>query len=287
MGLSFRTNIPSLKAQLDVARTSADLSDTFARLSSGLRINDASDDPAGLALAEKLKTDGRVAAVAIRNANDGLSLAATADAALGEVSNILGRMLELATQSSNGIFTNSQRSAISSEFLALGSEIDRISRTTTFNGLNLLSGSQNITLQVGFTSGSDSQITMTGVLGTLAALGLSSSAAGNNLTYSVIDTTSAGAAAAALVALSVIGAAMNSLSGIRGTLGASMSRLNRAINNLSNVRDNYLAAESKIRDVDVAQEVANMVRLQVLQKAGTAVLAQANQQPSLVLSLLQ
>ena len=286
MGLAFRTNIPSLEAQLHLTRTTEELSATFARLSSGLRIHRPSDDPAGLALADQLRADSMVAAVAIRNANDGISLTAIADAALSEIGSILSRMAELATQASNGVFTNTQRSALASEFLALGSEIDRVARTTTFNEMVLLSGSQNVTIQVGFNASSTSQITITAVQGTLKALGLSSNAGGSVLTYSILDTTSAGAAYAAMVAMSAVNAAIGSLSVIRGTVGAAQSRLSSAVNYITVMRENFIAAESKIRDIDTAEEVANMVRLQVLQKAGTAVLAQANQQPALVMALL-
>jgi len=286
MGLSFGSNVPSLAAQVQLAKATDKLSSTFERLSSGLRINQASDDPAGLALADKLRADTKIAGVALRNANDGLSLASVADAALNEVGSILSRMSELATQSANGVYTNSQRSALSSEFLALGSEIDRISKTTTFNGISLLSNSSNVTLQVGFDSAATSQITMQSVIGTLSALGLSGNAGGSILTYSIIDTTTTGAAAASLAALSAVNSAINSLSNVRGVIGATQSRLGNAINIITVARENFAAAESKIRDADIAQEVAEMIRLQVLQKASTAVLAQANQQPSVVLGLL-
>jgi flagellin len=287
MGLSLYANRDSLNAQTSLSRTTAALSKTFERLSSGLRINSASDDPAGLALADVLRAQTRVAGAAIRNANDGLSLSYVADSALSEVSNILTRMLELATQSANGVYTNTQRSALSSEFLALGSEIDRIAKTATFNGLYLLSNSQNVTLQVGLDSSANSQITIQGVQGTLSALGLSSAPGGSILTYSIIDTTTVGAQNAAANALSAVNAAVNSLGIFRGTVGAAQSRLTSAINYLTVARENYAAAESKIRDADIAEDVANMVRLQVLQQSGLAVLAQANQQPGMVLKLLE
>lgn len=285
MTITAASNSDSLKAQTSLARTSNELSKTFERLSSGLRINSASDDPAGLALADGLRSDARVAAVAVRNANDGLSLAAIADAGLSEIGNLLTRMAELATQSANGIYTTTQRSALSSEFLALGSEIDRIAKTTTFNGLSLLSSSQNITLQVGIDSTSNSQITMTAVRGTLDSLGLAT-AGSSAMNYTIISTTSTLSQAAATTALSAIQTAINTLGSTRGVVGAAESRLNTAINYLTVVRENFVAAESRIRDADVAEEVANMVRLQVLQQSGTAVLAQANQQPALVLKLL-
>ncbi len=286
MPITAASNVNSLHAANQLARTTADLSKTFERLSSGLRINSAADDPAGLALADSLRSDARIASVAIRNANDGISLTSVADAALDEIGDMLTRMAELATQSANGVYTNSQRSALSSEFVALGSEIERIAKTTTFNNLNLLSNSQNITLQVGLDGTSNSRITLTAVTGTLSALGLSSGGSGA-LTFSIIDNTSTLAQLASQNAVSAVNSAITSLGNIRGLLGAAQSRLDVAVNYLTVARENYIAAESRIRDADVAQEVAEMVRLQVLQQAGTAVLAQANQQPTLVLDLLK
>ena len=285
MTLSLVANIDSIRAQTELKKTTSELSKSFERLSSGLRINSASDDPAGLALADELRADARVATVAIRNANDGLSLSAIADAALSEIQTMLTRMAELATQSSNGTYTNVQRSALSAEFLALGSEIDRISKNTTFNSISLLSNSSNIILQVGLDGTSNSRITLQSVVGTLSSLGLAPSGS-STLTYSIITISTAGSEYASWVAYSALQTAINTLGTLRGTVGASESRLNSAVNYLTVARENFVAAESRIRDVDVAQEVANMVRLQVLQQAATAVLAQANQQPEIVLGLL-
>ncbi len=285
MALSIRTNVESIRAQTQIARNGANLSKTFERLSSGLRINSAADDPAGLALAEKLNVDSRIASVAIRNANDGLAITAIAESSLSEVGSILNRMAELATQSANGSYSTAQRSALSLEFVALGSEIERISRTTTFNNISLLSNSQNITLQVGLDNSSNSTLTLTGVNGTLAALGLAGTGS-SSLSYSIIDISTAGSTYAAANAMSAVQTAINNLSSIRGVIGAAESRLSHAVSYLQVARENYIAAESQIRDVDVAQEVAEMVRLQVLQQAGLAVLAQANQTPQQVLKLL-
>lgn len=280
------TNISSINAQNNLLRTSSALSTSYQRLSSGLRINSAKDDPAGLALADSLKSDALIAAVAIRNANDGISLAAVADTAMGEINNILTRMGELAQQSANGAYTSTQRSALSLEFAALGSEIERIARTTSFNDRTLLYNSSEVTVQVGFDSSADSQIKISPVTTTLAGLGLASGGS-STLSYSIIANGDTASASAATNALDAITRAIGSLSTNRGTIGAAESRLSFAVNHLAVVRENYLAAESKIRDADVAQEVAEMVRLQVLQQAGTAVLAQANLQPQTVLALLQ
>ena len=286
MPVSLASNTPSIKAQRQLGKTSDSLSKTYERLSSGMRINKAADDAAGLAVAESLRADTRVAAAAIRNANDGISVTSIADAALQEVGNILTRMAELAEQSSNGVYTNSQRSALSSEFVALGSEIERIAVTTEFNSVKLLSGSSSVTLQVGFDSASTSQITITAISGTLNSLGLAATNS-SAMSYSIIGATTAGAQSAALNALDAVNAAISTLAATRGTLGAAESRLNTAIAYLSVARENFAAAESRIRDADIAQEVAEMTRLQVLQQAGAAVLAQANQQPKIAFQLLQ
>lgn len=285
MPLSLASNIESLRAQRQVAKTTAGLSKSFERLSSGLRISKASDDPAGLALADSLRRDIRLAAVAVRNANDGLSLTAIADSALSEVTNILQRMAELAEQSINGTFTHIQRSAMSFEFNALGSEIERIARVTTFNDLSLLSNSADVTLQVGIDGTETSRITVRAVLGTLSSLNIGNAAGA--LTFSIIDVDSSASQSAAQKALNAVNAAIDSVSSRRGFIGAAESRLSTAVEYLQVARENYAAAESQIRDVDVAEEVANMVKLQVLQQAGIAVLAQANQQPAIALRLLE
>ena len=285
MGLSLGTNISSLQAQRRLGISTAALSTTFERLSSGQRINKASDDAAGLAIADSLRAQQRIAAVAIRNANDGISTIAIADSALGEIGGVLSRLAELAEQSANGVYSNEQRSALANEFVALASEIERIAVTTTFNGVALLSGNSSVVLQVGFNSGSTSQISFTGVQGTLSALGLAGANA-SSLTYSINAASPELAQSASRAALDAVNSAITSLASQRGTLGATESRLRVAINNLAVSKENFAAAESRIRDVDVASEAAELTRLGILQQAGAAVLAQANQQPSLALSLL-
>ena len=286
MPITINTNIASLNAQRRLGNSTAQLQKSFERLSSGLRIVRAADDAAGLSIADSLRADQRIASVAIRNANVGISLISIADGALSEVGNVLTRMGELAEQSANGIFASSQRSALQSEFQALGSEIQRIAVTTTFNGLNLLSGGAQVDLQIGVNSASTAQIGFSGIDGTLAALGLAASGA-SGLTYSINASTTATGQAAAKSALDAVKAAISSLTTNRGTLGAAESRLNVTITNLQVARENFASAESQIRDVDVAAEAAQLTRLNILQQAGAAVLAQANQQPSLALSLLQ
>lgn len=286
MGLALGSNIASLQAQRQLGITTLKLNKVIERLSSGQRINSASDDPAGLALADSLRLQTNIASVAIRNANDGISITSIAESALSEIGSILERMAELATQSANGVYTNEQRSALSIEFLALGSEITRIAATTTFNDISLLSNSSAVVLQVGLDGTATSQITIAGIAGTLSSLGLASGGS-SALAYSLTGTTTAFAQTASQNALNAITAALTSLSSARGTLGAAESRLNSAINYLSLARENYAAAESRIRDADVAQEVAELVRLQTLQEATIAVLAQANIQPQIALRLLQ
>lgn len=285
MPITIGSNISSLQAQRRLGLSTDALGKTYERLSSGLRINRASDDAAGLAIADSLKADQRIASVAIRNANDGISTIAIADSALGEIGQVLSRLAELAEQSANGVYSVSQRSALANEFVALASEIERIAVTTEFNGVKLLSGTANVVIQTGFDSGSTSQISFAGVQGTLQALGL---AAENRsaLTYSINAESSEAAQSASRNALDAVNNAISSLASQRGILGATESRLNVAIANLSVARENFAAAESRIRDVDVAGEAAELTRLGILQQAGAAILAQANQQPGLALQLL-
>jgi flagellin len=286
VAITIGSNIASLQAQRRLSIASESLSSTYEKLSSGQRINKASDDAAGLAIADALRANQRVASVAIRNANDGISTIAIADSALGEIGNVLSRLAELSEQSANGVFSTTQRSALQNEFTALGSEIERIAVTTEFNGVKLLSGNSSLVLQVGFNSGSTSQISYTGVQGTLAALGLAA-ANTSGLSFSINGATIVEGQSASRLTLDAVNTAISSLASTRGVLGAAESRLRVAINNLSVARENFASAESRIRDVDVASEAAELTRLGILQQAGAAILAQANQQPSLALSLLR
>lgn len=286
MAINLRTNIASLQAQRNLDVSSSRLATSFERLSSGLRINRARDDAAGLAIAEQLKSDARVATVAIRNANDGISIISIADQAIGQITGVLTRLAELAEQSANGVFDNVQRSALANEFSALSSEIERIALTTEFNGLKILSGGGQVTFQVGFDGTSLSQITYSGVQATLAALGLAQAGTSIQL-YSISAGTELEAQSAARLALDAINQAITSVTRNRGTLGATEARLEVTINNLQVARENILAAESRIRDVDVASEAAELTRLGILQQAGAAILAQANQQPQLALQLIR
>jgi flagellin len=273
MPLYVNTNLAALNAQRHLESSGASLRAALERLSSGLRINNAYDDAAGLAIADKLGRDVRVANQAIRNANDGLSALAIGEKALGEATNILTRLSELASEAATGLISNEQRSSIQNEFAALISEIDRISTTTTFNGVSLLSAGTTVTIQVGLDGTSDSQIAFSTVDGSSSALGLSS--------------ISASTQAAAQSALGALTTAIATVAQNRGTLGAYESRLITAISNLRVASENFAAAESRIRDADVAAETARLTRASILQQAGVAVLAQANQQPSVALALLR
>lgn len=286
MAITLGSNVLSLQAQRKLSNATSQLSNSYEKLSSGMRINKASDDAAGLAIADSLKADQRIAGVAVRNASDGISAVSIADAALGQIGDVLARLSELAEQSSNGVYSTVQRSALQNEFSALASEIERIAVTTEFNGVVLLSGAAGLTLQVGFDSGSTSQLSFYNTEGTLAALGLAS-ANTSVLTYSINAETSELAQSASLNALDAVNAAITSLATTRGVLGATQSRLEVTIKNLEVAKENFASAESRIRDVDVASEAAELTRINILQQAASSVLAQANQAPGIALTLLQ
>jgi flagellin len=285
MAINIRTNLPALVAQRNVGNSSDRLNQSYQRLASGLRINKSSDDAAGLAIAEGLKADSTLATVAIRNANDGISVIAIAEQAIGQIGNILNRLAELAQQSANGVYDTTQRSALQNEFTALTSEIERIAITTSFNGIDLLSNGQNLVFQVGFDGTSLSQLGYGGINATLQAIGLAD-AGSSASTYSISAATDLEAQSASRLALQAINNALASVGRNRGNLGALESRLSASISNLQVARENFKAAESQIRDLDVAQEASELTRLNILQQAGAAVLAQANQQPAIALQLL-
>ena len=284
MSISLQTNLASMNISGRFTETSAKLNDTLSRLASGLRITKPGDDPAGNQIADALKADAQIANMAVQNANTALSFTSIADAALSGISGLLTRMGELAEQSANGVYANSQRSALANEFQALGSEIQRIAKTTEFNGVPLLSNSQAITIQVGLDGGANSRIEMNPITGTLQSLGLASS---DQLSYSIIAGNDLQSLSSARLALDAVKGALGSLNATRGSLGATESRLATAVNYLQSVREQFIAAESRIRDADIAAEVAEMVRLQVLQQAQASVLGQANQQVSVALALLR
>lgn len=283
MAITINTNVASLRGQRFLTNTSDKLANTYGRLSSGQRVNKASDDAAGLAIADSLRNNQRIASVAIRNAQEGISSVSLASGALEQVGDFLQRLSELATQAANGTYSSQQRDVMQLEFTALSSEIERIAQTTQFNGVALLSGSSQLTLQIGFDSTAGARLQITQPTATLQGLGLGN---GTSILYSITGSGDAGISAAR-AALDGISGALQSMSVMRGTLGSAESRLLSAVNGLQIARENLAAAESRIRDVDVASEASELTRLTILQQAGAAVLAQANQQPQLALQLLR
>jgi flagellin len=272
MGLRVNTNVAALTSQRNLASVSGRLSGNFSRLSSGLRIATASDDAAGLGISERMRAQVRSLSVASRNAQDGVSMAQTAEGALQEVNNNLSRMRELAIQASHGTLTTSDRATLDTEFQALITEIARVASQTTFNGVNLLDGTTTtMSLQVGTNAGETIAVTLSDLTST--TLGIN----GEDVTSMVNAST----------ALTAIDGAIDIVTTTRGDLGAAQNRLNSAIASILNTRENLSAAESRIRDVDVAIETADLTRNSILQQAAVSVLAQANTQPQLALSLLQ
>ena len=275
MGLRVNTNVASINAQRNLSAVTDRLGTNYRRLSTGLRISTAADDAAGLAISERLRSQVRSLEQAKRNANDGISFVQTAEGALNEVSSILTRLRELAIQSSNGSVSNQDKETLDEEFQSLVSEVNRIGRSTEFNGIKLLDGSSStVSFQVGFgtTSGIDT-----------LAVSLSP-ALSTTLSLNSLDIGSGGATT---TAISNIDAAINTVSSLRGSLGAVQNRLGSTINNLAVPVENLSAAESRIRDVDVAYETAQLTRNNILQSASISVLSQANSQPQSALQLLQ
>jgi flagellin len=276
MALFINTNVASLNAQRQLSQSTLGVGRAMERLSSGLRISRASDDVAGLAVAETLKAQGRSFAVAARNANDGISMIGVAEGSMQVISDNLVRMRELAEQSANGALNDTQRSALQTEFSNLQSEIDRIVDTTKFNGINVLSATgTTVSFQVGAESGSNNVIS-------LSSVNMHSSALTVGSTQAAVSTQ-----AVAQAALNSLDSAISSLAQTRGTFGALENRLQSTVANIQNAIENLSASESRIRDVDVAMETANFTRLQILQQASVSMLAQANQQPQLALGLLR
>ena len=276
MGLRVNTNIASLNAQRNLANSTNALSRSLGRLSSGLRITRAADDAAGLAISEKFRAEIRSLTQAQRNANDGISLLQVAEGALNETSGILVRMRELAIQAANGTLGTSERDTLNDEFQALASEIDRIANVTQFNGTAVLNTTSNaVTFQVGTDNTANDQITVSSVDATGSGIGLG--AAG-------LAISSVGEAQSALA---VLDSAINTVASLRAGFGTMQNRLESTIRSIAVAIEHTSAAESRIRDVDVASETANLVRNQVLQQLGVSVLAQANFSTQIVLALLQ
>lgn len=266
MSAVINTNIASLNAQRNLDTSKSSLNTSIQRLSSGLRINSSKDDAAGLAIATRMDSQIRGATVAVRNANDAISFAQTAEGGLSKQTDALQRMRELAVQAANGSNNSGDRANLDAEFQQLTSEVTRLSTSTTFNG-NAVFGSTAITFQIGANT-----------TDTLSVAGVSAGS---------IAASSVSSASDAQAAITAIDAALDAVNTTRATLGATQNRFESVVSSLNVAIENQSASKSRIMDADFAAETANMTRNQILQQAGTAMLAQANSLPNSVLKLLQ
>jgi flagellin len=267
------TNTKSLIAQQSLTVNNRALNKTMEQLSTGKRINSASDDAAGLAIANKMTSQIRGLNMAVRNANDAISMIQTAEGSLNEVSNMLQRMRELSVQASNGTYSTTDRASLNTEYQALDTEITRIADKTTWNGIQVVGAATTVSYQVGNATADQVSVAFIDVD---AATGVSSALAGNIAT--VADAASA---------MSHIDTAITTIDTHRSTLGSMVNRLTYAVDNLTNVSTNTAASRSRILDTDYAAATTELARSQIIQQAATAMLAQANQSPSSVLSLLK
>ncbi|GBD29937.1 Flagellin [bacterium HR32] len=282
MGLRINQNIAALNAHRNLVATDNALSKSLERLSSGFRINRAADDAAGLAISEKMRAQVRGYSQAIRNAQDGISLVQTAEGALNEVHSILQRIRELVLQAGNETLQAEDRDAIQTEITALVSEIDRIANSTKFNGVDLLNAAGSVDIVAGPSGSASETITVNLVDMQAGALG----DATNNLTQINVGSTSPDAFTTER-RLQIVDAALNDVSTTRAGLGAVQNRLEHTVANLGVAVENLSAAESRVRDTDMAEEMVKFTRNQILLQAGTAMLAQANAAPQVVLQLLR
>ena len=276
---SINTNVSALNAQAALAKNSRAMSTAMEQLSTGSRVNSAKDDAAGLAIGTSMTSQIRGLNQAVRNLNDGVNLLQTAEGALTETTNMLQRMRELAVQSASGTYSTTQRSYLSVEFNALGSQIDKIASETTWNGYTVLTGTTggSTTGTFSFQSGQTSGQTIDVAIGSMAlsTLGLTTAAAG-------IST-----AASASAAIASIDSAISTVNSQRATIGATVNRMTYAADNMTNISANVSASRSTILDTDYATASTNLSKAQIIQQASTAMLAQANQQPQTVLALLK
>lgn len=279
MAISIMTNVASLSAQRNLNKTQGALAGSIGRLSSGLRINQASDDAAGLGISENLKADIRSLSQAARNANDGVSMMQVAEGAMNELSGIVSRMRELAVQSANGTLGATERGYIDTEFTQLAAEMDRVAAATEFNGQKLLDGSASagLTMQIGIQNTAADRLS-------ISVTRLVASTLGSTSLH--IGSVSMSTAAGAQTALGVLDTAIEQLSTARAKVGAFQNRMQITVSNLGVAHENLSAANSRIRDVDVASESAAMTKHQILSQAGISVLGQANALPQAALSLI-
>lgn len=271
MPLRITNNVSSLNAQRNINRSQIGLTKSLERLSSGLRINKAGDDAAGLAISEKLRSNIRALNQASRNASDGIAMIQTAEGSMDEINNMLVRMKELAEQAATGTVSDSERGYLNQEYLALRNEITRIAEATKFNETNLLDGTLDVDVQIGLSDGANDTLSVTVENVDAAALSLTSSIS---------------SVANAQAALTGATGAIDTIASRRADLGALQNRLESIVNNIDTVVENLTAAESRIRDVDIAAETAELTKYTILVQAGVAVLTQANQSPTVALSLL-
>ncbi|KMN36646.1 flagellin [Chromobacterium sp. LK1] len=282
MAITVNTNIASLNAQRNLSNSNSSLQVSLQRLSSGLRVNSAKDDAAGLAISQTLTSAIRGNNQAIKNANDGISVGQTAEGALGQIANNMQRIREIAVQAANGSVSNTNRSQLQSEVDQLTQEISRIVQTTQFNGTSLLSGGSVLTFQVGSSGAATNQVSISSTdLTSAGTLNAYNSSLTNTGTINV--TTQGGASGA----LSSLDADIAAISNIRSTFGAVQNRFDAVVSNLQNYTENLTAANSRIIDVDFAAETANLTKNQILQQAGTSILKNANSLPQSALTLLQ
>ena len=284
MALVVNTNIASLNAQRNLSTSQSQLQIAIQRLSSGLRVNSAKDDAAGLAVAESFTSQIRGTNQAVRNANDGISLGQTAEGALAQIANNLQRIREIAVQAANGTISDTDRSQLQKEVDQLTQEISRIVQTTTFNGTALLSAASTLTFQVGADGKASNQVSVTTTnLAVNGSAGLYSYSGSLTATGVINVSTSANASAA----IANLDADITQVSTVRATFGAVQNRFEAVIANLQNYAENLSASRSRIMDADFAAETAALTRGQILQQAGVAMLAQANALPNTVLALLR
>jgi flagellin len=276
---TINTNISALGAQNAMKVNARNMSATMEQLSTGSRVNSAKDDAAGLAIGQNMTAQVRGLNQAVRNLNDGVNLLQTAEGALNETTNMLQRMRELAVQSASGTYSTTQRSYLQTEFTALNSQIDKIASETTWNGYTVLTGTTGGTTTgtFSFQSGQTSGQTIDVAIGSMGTSGL-------GMTATSVAISSAASASAAIA---YIDSAINTVNSQRATIGATINRMTYAADNITNVSSNISASRSSIMDTDYAAASTNLSKNQIIQQAATAMLAQANQQPQSVLSLLK
>ena len=279
MPIIVNSNIASLNAQRNLNQSNSALASSLQKLSSGLRVNSAKDDAAGLAVSEGLSSQIRGNSQGIRNAYDDISVAQTAESALGQVGNNLQRIREISVQAANGSISDDNRSQLQKEVDQLTQEVSRIVQTTNFNGTKLLTGGSGLTFQVGSSGSTDNQVTTSGVeLSGISAYSGSLTATGT------VNVSSSGAASAAIASMD---AAIRTVTNTRATFGSIQNRFEAVIANTQAYVENLSASKSRIMDTDFASETASLTRNQILQQAGTAILGQANTVPQAALSLLR